>query len=145
MNCVFCAALTTETDRIIYRDEHVFVILNIEPVKEGHLMILPIRHAEQLQDLTATEAQAFLKTTDQCLQVIANSYEDAPVCIVNGWKHRSQPHLHAHVIPSKTGLRGLFKNSEGLSDERVRLASDQLKPVADKLRSHFEKQFQPQS
>lgn len=135
MDCVLCQALD-ETHRIVHRDERVVVIVNIEPIKHGHLMIMPVRHAEQLSDLRPEEAQAFLQAVDRCMRAVEKLSEEPSMCLVNGWKHRTQPHLHAHVLPSKRGLRGLFSASEGL-EERKPADTEMLSRMAEELRMLF--------
>ena len=135
-SCVFCEVQHNERHRILYQDEYVFVLLNLEPVKEGHLLILPVRHAQDLKDLTPEEAYAFLQAVDRCMAAVTESFEDAPMCLVNGWKYRTQPHLHAHVLPSKNSLRGLYVASEGV-EHRRRADEEELKRVAEKLKKYF--------
>lgn len=135
MNCVLCDSLRDEPGRILYKDDHVFVLINIEPLKEGHVIILPVRHAEQLGDLTPDESSAFLKAIDRCMHAVTEAY-DAPMCLVNGQKYRSQAHLHAHVLPSKNGLRGLYTAAEGL-EHRKRADDDVLDRIKETLKPYF--------
>ena len=55
--CVFCAALEGDEDgeRILRRDEHAFVTLAKYPYNPGHLLVLPVRHVGELEELTAEE------------------------------------------------------------------------------------------
>lgn len=136
MNCALCVARDQEPGRIVYQNQHVFVLVNIEPVKRGHVMILPVRHAEELKDLEPLEAQAFLQTLDRCMKALGQVFDETPICVVNGWKHRSQPHLHAHVLPSQHSLRALFSRAENVG-ERKRAEMDVLHRMADELREYF--------
>ncbi len=136
MECVLCSKRDNETE-VLYKDEHVFIALNIEPVKDGHVLILPLRHAENLSDLTPDEARAFLGAIDKCMRMVEKEFGEGPMCFVNGWKFRSQPHLHAHVLPSKGGLRHLYMAAEGTA-HRVRKDLAELEPMHKKLRGHFE-------
>lgn len=99
-------------------------------------MILPIRHAEQLEELTPAEAQAFLTAIDTSFRAVTAAYDETPICLINGSAHRTQPHLHAHVLPSKHNLRGLFVAAEGL-EERKRADDSVLATIAEKLKKHF--------
>lgn len=137
MNCELCHSLEINEDRIIYKNDHIFILVNIEPIKDGHVMILPIRHAEQLKDLTQEESKSFLEAIDACMQIVAEIYQDHPMCLVNGWNYRTQAHLHAHVLPSKNNLRGLYSASEGLN-ERKRASVEELKNIADRFKCYFE-------
>lgn len=135
-DCVLCQACEREPHRIVFRDAHAVVMLNYEPVKPGHLMVLPVRHAENLADLAPPEAEAFLKSVDRCMEALARAYDETPMTLVNGWKFRTQPHLHAHVLPSANDLRGLFAAAEG-RPRRMRAEDDALKAMAEALRSVF--------
>ncbi len=134
MNCELCNSLRDDQDRILYQDAYVFILINIEPIKEGHVMILPVRHAEQLKDLTPDESSAFLKAIDLSMKAVTEAYGETPMCLVNGWKYRTQPHLHAHVLPSKKNLRGLYSASEGL-EERKRADKKTLRSIKEKLKT----------
>ena len=93
-------------------------------------MVLPIRHAENLSDLTPQEAQTFLRITDECMRAAEKLHGETAVCVVNGWAHRSEPHLHLHVVPSKENLRGLLVASEGV--ERRALGDEsKLREIAE--------------
>ena len=136
MDCALCDAFARDRDRIIYEDGRVFVMVNIEPLKDGHVMILPVRHVEQLRDLTPEEAQAFLRAVDACMGGVAEAYRETPMCLVNGWSYRTQPHLHAHVLPSKKDLRGLYAAAEGL-EVRKRADAAALRRIVEKLKPFF--------
>ena len=134
MSCELCSAFVNEKNRVIVNDEHVFVVPIIEPIKEGHVMIIPIRHAENLSDLTPDEAKSFLTAINRVMDAVKAAYGETPMLLVNGWEYRSQPHLHAHVLPSKTNLRGLYAASEGIVG-RNRASVEELTAMADKIRS----------
>ena len=136
--CVLCDILGEDKNcQLLYRDEHIFVVMNVEPVKDGHMMILPIRHAKNLSDLNAGEASAFLSACDKSMRIVERLFSDeGPICIVNGWKHRSQEHLHAHVLPSKSSLRKLYMVTEG-TPLRVRLDPEAMKEKGKRIREQF--------
>lgn len=137
MDCVLCDSLEKERGRIVYQDEHVFVLVNIEPIKDGHVMILPVRHAQDLKDLDPNKSAAFLKAIDRCMHAVTELFSDPPMCFVNGWSFRTQAHLHAHVLPSKQGLRGLFSSSEG-TEKRRRVDDALLEEMATRLKTVFQ-------
>ena len=55
--CVFCALLRGEDgeERILRRTELAFVTLAKYPYNPGHLLVLPVRHAGDLEDLSTEE------------------------------------------------------------------------------------------
>jgi diadenosine tetraphosphate (Ap4A) HIT family hydrolase len=136
-SCKLCHALQHDQFRTVYADHDVFVLINVEPIKNGHLMVLPVRHVEQLSDLTQEESRAFLRLIDRCMAALTEAFHETPMCLMNGSSYRTQPHLHAHILPSKKDLRGLYAAAEGL-EERKRADKETLTRMADRMRPFFE-------
>lgn len=138
MPCELCQVFIDEPERVLYEDEYVFVLINNVGLKPGHIMVLPKRHADDLADLSAEEAKAFVDCVDKAMRVIEANYEDAPISFLNGWKYRTQKHLHMHVLPSKNSLRGLFVKAEGCPERSLISQADQLEMIS-KLKPAFQK------
>ena len=54
--CVFCAKAERGDDEaalIVHRGERCFVILNLYPYTNGHLMVAPFEHTARIQALDA--------------------------------------------------------------------------------------------
>src|SRR5436305_14990981 len=54
--CIFCAYPADNHDaehHILYRGEHCFMMLNLYPYNNGHLMIAPYQHVETIEKLDA--------------------------------------------------------------------------------------------
>jgi len=60
--CVFCRILASnesgETTYVVRRDDRCAVVLNAYPYTSGHLMVMPVRHVAELEDLDAEEGAA---------------------------------------------------------------------------------------
>lgn len=134
--CALCRALTLEAERVVYRDDLAFVLLNFEPLKPGHLMVLPVRHVQDMGELNPEEAQAFLRLADRCQEAVRKMQHEETIFFVNGWEHRSQAHLHGHILPSKHNLRGLFVAAEGVAP-RSRADVEALNQAAEEMRKVF--------
>src|SRR5215510_8305274 len=74
--CIFCAALAgPEADPlIVHRSSRAYVILNKFPYNNGHLMVVPNRHAGRLADLDEHEAAELIQLTQQAERVLAQVY-----------------------------------------------------------------------
>lgn len=136
MSCALCSA-RNQSYRLVYADDLVMVVVNFEPVKPGHVMVMPIRHVENLGDLEPEEAAQYLRTIDRCMAAMTKLSNEPPMCLVNGWAHRTQSHLHVHVLPSKHDMRGLYVAAEGVA-ERVRVDQETLTRMANDIRAVFE-------
>jgi len=65
--CFFCQKLAAGDDEAAYilvRTDAAFAILNAFPYNPGHLMVAPVRHVGELEELTAAE----LAESDELLQ-----------------------------------------------------------------------------
>src|SRR5215216_2874164 len=63
--CVFCNALTDpEADSlVVFRGTSCFVILNLFPYNNGHLMVIPNRHIASLASATSEERCELIELT----------------------------------------------------------------------------------
>ena len=62
--CIFCDApkQTDEQARIVHRGTHCFIILNTYPYTNGHVMIVPYAHLDELQKLPSAAADEMMVT-----------------------------------------------------------------------------------
>lgn len=100
--CLFCQAYK-EGARVIHETDHWFVIEDKFPVTQGHLLIIPKRHHQELVSLGDDEWEDFYKNAFWWswvrLTVIgAYSYNLG----VNCGQAAGQTvfHLHIHIIPA---------------------------------------------
>jgi ATP adenylyltransferase len=64
--CVFCTKPQEGDDReqlILYRGERCFVVMNLFPYNNGHLMVAPFRHTADLPGLTSEEQAEMMVLT----------------------------------------------------------------------------------
>ena len=57
--CIFCRILNSglpdDQTYVVWRGERSFAILNAYPYTSGHLMVMPLRHVSELDELTDEE------------------------------------------------------------------------------------------
>lgn len=60
--CLFCRIqeLDDEEAYIVERTDVTFTVLNAYPYTSGHVMVAPVRHVAEFEELTAEEGQAVL-------------------------------------------------------------------------------------
>jgi len=104
--CVFCALAETKQDEnrwIIRRGEYWFVVLNIYPYTNGHLMIVCNRHTEGFGNLSREEMAEFMELLIICEEGIKKAYNPNGINIgVNLGKSAGAGivgHLHVHAVP----------------------------------------------
>lgn len=110
---------------IIYQDEQTIAILTIEPVRDGHVLVIPKRQVDQYIDLDDESYLAVWATVKKIAPRIREATQKERVGIVI--KGIDVPHFHVHLIP--------FNAGESLQDGAGALASDDdLARIAEKLR-----------
>jgi ATP adenylyltransferase len=104
--CVFCAILADEgsgEDRILVRSDLAFVILAKYPYNPGHLLVLPVRHAGELEDLTAdenAEIAALMQRSIRAIRIESDPHGfNVGVNLGRAAGAGIPGHLHWHVVP----------------------------------------------
>ena len=108
--CIFCVKPSEGDDKknlILYRSKHNFVIMNIYPYNNGHIMIVPYKHVATMQDLNDDELFDMIKTLRLSEKVIKKVYNPDGINVgMNLGKAAGagiDEHLHIHVVPRWNG------------------------------------------
>lgn len=96
-----------EKHLILWRGDLVFVILNLHPYNNGHLLIVPYHEVTAYTDLTPNEQNAIAAAVDRCMrwQTRAFSPDGFNVGMNLGIAAGAgiPEHLHVHVVPRWSG------------------------------------------
>ena len=112
--CIFCDfpanAKTPEQDRetlILHRGEHAFIILNAYPYANGHLMVVPYRHTDTLENLDDATLSEVMQLTRLGVNLLKTAFKpDGFNLGVNMGKVAGAgiaDHLHWHIVPRWSG------------------------------------------
>jgi ATP adenylyltransferase len=107
--CPFCAMedMDPADSLVVARGEHCFVVLNLHPYNPGHLMVLPLRHVAELEELTADEAAELMTLTQHAIRVLKSVSGPHAFNVglnLGGVAGGSlADHLHQHVVPRWSG------------------------------------------
>jgi histidine triad (HIT) family protein len=106
--CVFCRIRAgKEPASIIYQDERVTAFMDIQPVNEGHVLVIPNVHAAELGELNPEAAADLFRAAHMIAGAIRRS--DVRCEAINLWmadgKAAGQTvfHVHLHLIPRYKG------------------------------------------
>jgi ATP adenylyltransferase len=137
---VFCHArgLDEAAELVLYRGETCFVILNLYPYNNGHLMVVPNRHVATLADSTPDELSELMVLTRRAEIALTEAYRPQGL---NVGMNLGRPagagvvdHLHVHLVPRWTGDTN-FMSVVG----EVRVLPEDLEQTAARLRPIFER------
>lgn len=106
-DCLFCRIASKQLPaNVIYEDEKVLAFLDINPLTEGHTLVIPKTHAESVFDIDAE----YLKHLTAVAQKIANKMKETgqaeglDLVQANGEAgDQTVFHFHLHIIPRKSG------------------------------------------
>jgi len=104
--CYFCAIIEGEAEQwnIIDQNELTVTMLNGRQFEVGQCVILPVRHAPTLLDLTEQEAVAVMAAARRLTQVMVEAFAPDGVLLYqnNGvGSGQEVPHFHLHVVPRR--------------------------------------------
>jgi ATP adenylyltransferase len=104
--CIFCAKPGEAVDAenlIVHRGERCFVILNLYPYTNGHLMIAPYEHVGRIQDIPSETTAEMMALSQQAITLLQAKYE--PHGFNVGFNQGRvagagvEHHIHMHVVP----------------------------------------------
>src|ERR671915_1328130 len=75
--CIFCtkpAEADDEANLIVHRGERCFVILNLFPYTNGHLMVAPYEHVGSIADLDADTVAEMMSLAQRAVRRLEEAY-----------------------------------------------------------------------
>jgi diadenosine tetraphosphate (Ap4A) HIT family hydrolase len=107
-DCVFCKILAGELPSTrIYEDDTVIALMDIFPLRRGHVLVIPRRHHQQVHELPAEFRDRLLAVGARIAKAVyASPLQPAAVhyMINDGPQaHQTVPHVHLHVLPRYRG------------------------------------------
>ena len=103
--CIFCELpkLSDNQAYIVHRGEHCFVILNTYPYTNGHVMIVPFAHLDELLKLPVEAAHEMMALTQKMEAVLRKLYMPDGINLgMNIGKAAGAGvagHIHMHILP----------------------------------------------
>jgi ATP adenylyltransferase len=103
--CIFCDAPkeTDEKAHIVYRGTHCYIILNTYPYTNGHVMIVPYAHLDELQKLPSAAATEMMALTQRMEVVLRSLYRPDGVNLGMNIGQAAGAgvagHIHMHILP----------------------------------------------
>jgi len=138
--CLFCEIQgESEEERalILKKGRHWFVILNLFPYTNGHIMIVAKRHIERLSDITAEEGEELVELLSLCERALHEAYHPEGLNVGANLGASAGAgvvgHLHFHLCPRWTGDTNFMTS---LAETRV--VSESLEESLKKLAPYFE-------
>ncbi|MGB9634947.1 MAG: HIT domain-containing protein [Candidatus Micrarchaeia archaeon] len=129
--CNLCRELL-EMENVVVVGKHSFVLVNLRAIKDGHIMVLPIRHVEEYTELTEQESKEMFGFVEKMSHILHKEYGNPSLTVINPVHRRSERHVHIHLIPSKYGAREYISMVENVP-ANAEVAAHVRKEIRDRL------------
>lgn len=105
--CIFCRIVKGEIPCFkVYEDDRVLAFEDINPIAEGHTLVIPRAHAENLREIPDEDLTAIHLASKRIIHAIQEVLKPTGVAVLqlNG-KGANQVvmHYHLHLIPRLSG------------------------------------------
>ncbi|HXI30741.1 MAG TPA: HIT domain-containing protein [Vicinamibacterales bacterium] len=137
--CIFCdTSEPGRADLIVARGRLSFVILNLYPYNNGHLMVVPNRHVPNLASMQGDELAELMQLTRRSEMALSEAYKPQGINVgINLGRPAGAgvaDHLHVHLVPRWNGDTN-FMTVVG----NVRVVPEALDATKAKLAPIFER------
>jgi histidine triad (HIT) family protein len=107
LHCTFCDLIRGAAEvSICYEDRDAIAFMDIQPVNNGHVLVVPREHYESLLDVPQEIGMHLFQVTMRIANAVRNVTGSADFnIVVNSGKAAGQdePHYHVHIIPRRAG------------------------------------------
>jgi len=108
--CIFCdkpSAAADESNFILARTPHSFIMLNAYPYNNGHLLIAPFRHVANLSGLAVEERADLMEAVAHGERILSRAYAPQGMNVGVNMGHCAGAgvpgHVHFHIVPRWEG------------------------------------------
>ncbi|HOM27765.1 MAG TPA: HIT domain-containing protein [bacterium] len=106
--CFLCESINSKKNEyVIYKRQYSFIIMNIFPYNNGHIMIAPVRHLKNLEDLKEEELNEIGQLIKISVKVLKKVLKPDGFNIgLNIGKVSGaglEEHIHIHIVPRWQG------------------------------------------
>ena len=101
-DCIFCKIIRGEIPAVrIYENQKVTAFLDNNPVKPGHVLVVPKKHSDYIFDLDDGEYTELMLESKKVAKILKNRLQPKKVgLVVEGF---GVAHVHVHLIPINKG------------------------------------------
>lgn len=139
--CVFCDAQTNGQAEplVLFGGVTCFVILNLYPYNNGHLMVVPRRHVATLTEATPEELEELIRLTRASEMALTEVYHPQGLNVGMNLGRAAgagvADHMHVHVVPRWAGDTNFMSvvGDVRVVPEELEHTSARLRPIFDRI------------
>lgn len=113
----------------VAENEKYYAFLDINPLKEGHTLIIPRREEDYFFDLDDIELAEIIVFAKRVAEAIKKAFPCKKVGMaVLGLE---VPHAHIHLVPMQS------EGDMNFANEKLKLTEEQFKEIAEKIQKEL--------
>ncbi len=113
----------------VAENDKYYAFLDINPLKEGHTLIIPRREEDYFFDLDDIELAEIMVFAKRVAEAIKKAFPCKKVGMaVLGLE---VPHAHIHLVPMQN------EGDMNFANEKLKLTEEQFKAIAEKIQSNL--------
>ena len=101
-DCLFCRIVAGQLPAtVVFRDDHLMAIRDINPVAPTHILLMPTRHVGSLAEATSSDADLISGLYLSAAKIAAQEgLKDGYRLVINTGRDGGQTvgHLHVHLL-----------------------------------------------
>jgi ATP adenylyltransferase len=137
--CILCDKPKEKKDPanlILKRGKHGFVMMNLYPYNNGHLMVCPYQHVDTLEALSDDALKNLMQLTKKSIAVLRKAFHPEGFNVgLNLGKAAGagiEDHLHFHIVPRWVGDTNFMT-----AVSEIRVIPEDLVETYKQLKPHF--------
>src|SRR5690348_5754539 len=103
MTCIFCRIVGGEIPaEVVAREPEDTAFLDVQPLADGHVLVVPRAHVARIEDLPPAAADALFHAVVRLAGPVREALGAAGTTIgINNGEATGQtiPHVHVHIVP----------------------------------------------
>lgn len=113
----------------VAENDKYYAFLDINPLKEGHTLIIPRREEDYFFDLDDIELAEIMIFAKRVAEAIKKAFPCKKIGMaVLGLE---VPHAHIHLVPMQS------EGDMNFANEKLKLTEDEFKAIAEKIQSNL--------
>ncbi len=108
----------------VYRDDVCVAFLSIEPLREGHVLVVPIVEVDHWLDLDKDTIDHLMAVAHRIAGALQHAYPSEKVGLMIAGLE--VPHVHIHLVPIDAATDLDFSNATPASPEDLATAAERI-------------------
>jgi histidine triad (HIT) family protein len=130
MDCIFCKIVSGELPSFkIWEDEFHMAFLDINPIKEGHTLVIPKKHYMYIFDMQDDIVAELIKASKKVADIIDNAFKPKSNKIGIIVYGLDVDHTHIHLVPIDQPGDLSFSNKKAATQEQLQVTFNKIKSL----------------